>query len=538
VSDRQTLLSIIAHARSGAVDYAWHLLCDAGLDRVNDDPAVLSVVGRLLKDRALVATGEVQQRLYLDAAAAYFHAGAIGGATYPLINAATLSLLAGHRERSITLARQVLTLGQQGEDEAETPYYRAATRAEALLLLGDIVQAKAALAKAMSLAPLAYEDHASTLRQFGLILKVLGEDAQWLDTCRPPRCLHYAGHLGVAAENEAIEQQIRTIIEEERIGFGFGALAAGADILIAEALVEQGAELHLLLPTAPALFRETSVVRFGGSWGTRFDRVLKAADSVRSVRPSSDSPSPLALQLAAEVAMGRTAMQAAVLMTEPVQLVLLDPNASAEGEVGSSQWICSTWKRAGRRQRVLTVPRSRLEVGAEIHDDAGATPDCLAAMLRIVWSDADVSPLSKRIIARLAEVVASGQTVLIAPRWTGEALHAAYRDPADAASIALSAVAALAGVADLSVAGHYGIVSRMDDPFGGAPLLLGPGASLSRRIVASTPPGAIHLTEDFAAALHAEAAGDRLRTEYIGDLPATDTGDPLRLFALRAESRG
>ena len=527
-----SLVTIIAHARSGALDYAWRLLRDAGLDRINDDPAVLSVVGRLLKDSALRAMGEERQRLYLEAAAAYARAGEISGATYPLINAATLSLLAGRHEQAQTLARQALAQSPTNMNEQETPYYCAATRAEALLLLGDIARAKAIFVEATSLAPRAFEDHASTLRQFTLILDEIGEDKAWLEPCRPPRSLHYAGHMTMAAEDDAIGQLIRAVTKEERIGFGYGALAAGADILIAEALLEEGAELHLLLPVAPALFREASVAPFGSGWATRFDHILESADSVRSTEIGSDPSSPLALQLAAEVAMGCAVMQAEVLMTEAVQLLIFDPNTSAVGEVGGSEWIGSAWEKTGRRQRILAAPRVRAEADVYARADGSMASNCLAAMLRIEWSDAGTNLLSGEIIPRLAGVFASGPTPLITPRLTGEALLVAFDTPANAARAALSALAALAGVADLHVAGHYGIAHRVDDPFGGAPLLLGQATALPGRVMLSTPPGAVHLTEDFAATLYAGPALERPRIEYVGELPIADADDPVRLYAL------
>jgi tetratricopeptide (TPR) repeat protein len=527
-----SLLAITAYARSGALDYAWRMFRDAGLDRINDDPAVLSVMGRLLKDRALRETGKERRLLYREAAGAYNRAGDIGRETYPLINAATLSLLAGQQEQARMLAGKVLALNQVDQDELETPYYRAATRAEALLLLGDIPRAKAAFAEAISLAPRAFEDHASTLRQFGLILDELGEDRTWLDLYRPPRSLHYAGHMGLAAESNGTEHLIRDFLQKERIGFGFGALAAGADILIAEALLEQGAELHLLLPSTAASFRETSVARPGNDWATRFDRIIENAYSVRSVVTETDPSSHLALQLAAEVSMGQAVMQADVLMTEAVQLVILDRSASPEGPPGSSSWVCSTWERAVRRQHVLTAPRIPTEADAYAHEFPGASSDCLAAMLRIEWPEADTNILSREILPRLVKVFANGPKAMIAPRWTGEALFAAFATPVQAAQISLSAVAALAGVADICISGHYGIAARMDDPFGQMPCLLGHAAAMPRQIVLSTPPGAIHVTEDFATALHAGPSQGCPRTEYVGDLPLSGCGDPVRLFAI------
>ena len=253
----------------------------AGLENIDDDAAVLSVRGRLLKDRALAAKGAERRRLYRNAADAYASAGAIGGgANYPLINAATLSLLAGERRRAQAFARQVLERDRHGADESETPYWKVATRAEALLLLGDVAGARSVLEKAIATAPCAYEDHASTLRQFGLILEALKEDKSWLDACRPPRALHFAGHMAVPPNARATIREIHDVLETERIGFGYGALAAGADILIAQALLERGAELHVVVPGSTGKFRQTSVAPSGKVWAGRFDDILRSATSV------------------------------------------------------------------------------------------------------------------------------------------------------------------------------------------------------------------------------------------------------------------
>src|SRR5262249_39626379 len=156
----------------------------------------------------------------------------------------------------------------------------------------------------------AFEDHASTLRQFVLILRVLRSSDGWLDAYRPPRSLHFAGHMRVAGNDGSLAREIRSTLEHERVGFAYGALAAGADILIAEALLESGAELHIVLPSSIARFRTHSVVAFGRSWARRFDGVLEHATSVRATEPDCDPRSLMAIRLAADVAMGLAAMQA------------------------------------------------------------------------------------------------------------------------------------------------------------------------------------------------------------------------------------
>jgi tetratricopeptide (TPR) repeat protein len=531
LSLKPNLLSIVALARSGALDRAWRLFEEAGLAQVHDDPAVLSVLGRLLKDRALGADGVERQRLYLESAGAYARAGEIRGAAYPLINAATLSLLAGRPEQARALARKVLERSEHQRDEIETPYYQAATRAEALLLLGKAAQAKKAFAEAISLAPRAYEDHASTLRQFGLILDTRGEDKAWLDSHRPPRSLCFAGHMALAAKGGSIASRIRRVLKEERIGFAYGALAAGADILIAEALLEAGAELHLILPAPKARFREISVARFGANWVARFDRIVETAYAVRPIANEADPASPLAIRLAAEVAMGSAVMQADVLMTEAVQLLILDGHARAAQSKSGSGWMATLWKKSGRRQHILVASRVRSR-STERVSKRGA-PDCLAAMLRIDLSGVSARGQQMNILKRLARGLSAGPKPLMAPCWTGGAVAVAFDGVATAARAALSAIAALDDCAELRIAGHYAIVQPEKDPFTGALILVGAATTIPSRIALSTPSGAIHVTEDFVAALRAAQARERSRSEYVGELPTEDVEDPIRLFSLK-----
>ncbi|HTT84813.1 MAG TPA: tetratricopeptide repeat-containing protein [Rhizomicrobium sp.] len=523
-----SLLSIIAHARSGALARAKAMFAEAGFERIDDDAAVLSVKGRLLKDEALAARGRERKRLYRESARAYARAGEIGGASYPLINAATLSLLAGERRESEQLARRILA---RGDEEAETPYWRAATRAEARLLLGETEAAKASLKEAVACAPLAHEDHASTLRQFGLILDELRGSKVWLDAFRPPRSLHFAGHMSLATTRSALDREIRKRIAEERIGFGYGALAAGADIVIAEALLETGAELHLVLPAAVNVFRAGSVARCGASWAKRFDIVAERACSIRTIGSSEESLSPLAIRLAAEVAMGSAIMQAETLMTEAVQLLILDRKAEPQSMRSASGAIARAWRYGGRRQHILTAPRLREPALAPLRRRLDRS-ERLVAVLRIDPSHTPADQVFKHILPRTAKIVTSNGERPIAPYWTGEAVIAAFDTPAVAADAALEISVALGNSARLRICGDYGVVRIVPNPFGGTPFLAGAPAATPGQIAPSTPDGAIHITEDFAAALCAGAAGGRPRVEFIGELPAR-METPIRLFSLR-----
>ncbi len=338
-----SLSEIRALARAGATDAAWSLLAaePAGTE-------TLTLRGRLLKDRAATAQGTARMALLRDAADAYVQAAAARPATYPLINAATLSLLGGARARAAQLATETLALLDSGAHEPDTRYWLAATRAEALLLLDREVEARAALRDAIAGTPRAWEDHAVTIRQFRLILAELDRPAAWLDACRPPAPIHFAGPIGIRADDAQLGTELAAAIAANGAGIAVGALAAGFDILAAEALVSAGADLHIVLPAPPDVFVARSVTPAGEAWRARFDALLAASAQVDIL----DLPAGLsaaAVALAEEMAIGCAVRSAQLLDRETILLRLAgteterDPPARANlrridlrgGDVGS-----------------------------------------------------------------------------------------------------------------------------------------------------------------------------------------------------------
>ena len=523
------LPAIIALARSGALDRARRLFDEAGLASVTDEPATLSVRGRLLKDEARRAPATERGRLWREAGDAYARAAELSGATYHLINAATLALMAGDRPMAEERARRVLDKLEAGDTGPETPYYLGATRAEALLLLGRIGEARAALEAARRLAPEAWEDHASTLRQFSLILETLGEDAAWLAALQPPRSLHFAGHMGVADSVE-LRGRIDALLDEERIGFAWGALAGGADLIVAEAVLARGAELHLVLPAPAAVFRAESAAPLGDDWAARFDAVLAEAASVEVVEPGLAATTMLHIRLAAEIAMGKTVMKAASLASEAVQLLLTDP----ETATSASNLIGAHWRRSGRRQVRLDLPRDAADAtGRPLPDAPG---DGMLAALLAVGFDGGApvgGSMTPETLARAAAVLADAARPLTPPVVAGDVLHVAFANPAEAAEAA-GLLGGAFGPGAPRIAGHYGVVRRVENPFGGPPALVGSAAGLAPDLLASTPTGAIHVSDGFAAALQgwSDWAGE---TAYVGDL--SRAGEVIGLYALAPAGR-
>ena len=116
-----------------------------------------------------------------------------------------------------------------------------------------------------------------------------GIDPGVLDALAVPTVIHFGGHMISApgergrfpAEAEGqVADAIADYLTQGAVGFGFGSLACGADILFAEALLASGAELHVVLPFAVEEFKAESVARGGPTWPARFDRCLVEATTV------------------------------------------------------------------------------------------------------------------------------------------------------------------------------------------------------------------------------------------------------------------
>ncbi|MEM8724077.1 MAG: tetratricopeptide repeat-containing protein [Pseudomonadota bacterium] len=351
---------ILQLARAGNPVRAWGLFGDLGLGDVTDDVRTLTLKGRLLKDLAWRASGEERAGLFRESYKTYLAAYTLKADSYPLINAASLALFSGDAERSGELAQQVLDVIDNDADEGETPFWREATRAEALLLLGEQAKAKAALDAGRKALPEAWEDHARTVEQFTAIIDAKGGDTAWLDQHRPPCSIHFCGLIGLDPGAAELREEIDAVIGRLRPGFAFGALAAGADIMIAEAAVAAGARLFVTLPNSVEEFRTTSVEPFGADWPARFDALIEGAERVDHVAPSAceeENPFALSVDTASLVSMGQAIRNADILSSHAHALTIVAP-----GEI--ERMHVRVWRESGRPQHVIETPRAAAASGS------------------------------------------------------------------------------------------------------------------------------------------------------------------------------
>ena len=532
---RSALLSVIALARAGALDHAWNSFDKAGLAAITNDPRVLTVKGRLLKDRARETerrgSTDAARTLFSEAADAYQLAGQLDPATYPLINAATLRLLAGEAADARNLAGEVLDRIAQNPEEPETPFYKLATRAEAQLILGDTKAAMSDLREAIRLAPRAWEDHAVTLRQFAMIMAMRGETSEALDTLRPPRTLHFAGHIDFGDDHSEarLAAEIAAWLSVEKIGFAYGALAAGADIIIAEQVVAHGAELHAVLPGGRRAFAQSSVVPSGSDWQARYEALLDRCDTVRTIIPADRTPSDAMIALGNRVAMGNAIMQAERLATGSVQLLVLraDESADAEGTPSASIAAGRLWTGQDRAQAVLDANGSPIANIAQDASTSSAPPlhTCLGIL---IGEDDDLATLQKLCVEYgHSSALDASAGYAVPPMWSGDVLILSFADTASALRLGLRIAQA-----DWRIGAGIIADQPFDDPFTNTQRL--PETALAPLIgtVRSALAGQFIATETLAATALLEAP-DLARMEPIGELEEQAGLPPLALYSVR-----
>lgn len=515
------LPQITTLARAGALDRAWGLFAEGGYLSATEDAAALAVKGRLLKDRGLLETGSARAFLLGEAAGAYAAADAIEPHPWLLLNVATLTALQGDEAGAVALADQVLARIAPGQRVAETPYFLAATRAEALLLKRDIAGADAAMAEARAADRDGWSDHATTLRQFRLIHAHRGDDAGWLDKHRPPKSMHFAGHLGVDPDRcDELRAEIDAILAEESVGFGYGALAAGADIVIAEALLARGAELHVVLPADAEEFARQSVAPYHPGWGPRFAACLDAAASLTIAVKSRGSYEPLATDLAADRAMGAAALNARLLETQAIQLLVIDGEDGPWGGGKHTARDGERWRAALKLQRVLVAPRVGT-VPPSSHAKEGRADLSLAALLHVRFDGIDAldegafAAAVDAVIApaRAAMAALPGQPLADMPCGNARLLRFASVKLAAAFARGLHALdppGEGAARAPLTIVAHYGLIHRIGD------MLAGPAIAGLSTFLPATPGGSLTLSAAFADAFALDAGAD-VRFVRVGE---------------------
>jgi len=317
---------VLATARLGAVSEALALFEKGKLGRYLEDEELACLYPRLLRDLAFSHGGEEPDQEPLgESAREYEKIFERTGGFYSGVNAAAGYMLIKEPKRAKKIAARVYDkLTENSSDEISEQYWWRSTLAECKLLIGDAPAAASLFEAATSAYDATPGKRASTRKQLRRLSQGAGIDEAWIDRAvAQPAVIYFSGPIARAGEEESEAPQARLkaaiteFLEKTPIGWAFGALASGADIIIAEAVLEAGAELHVHLPIAPADFLKSSVHIGGPSWRERYIACMKAASSVEWARRTRLAGN-AAYRLGALVAMGKAVRLADQLETKAI----------------------------------------------------------------------------------------------------------------------------------------------------------------------------------------------------------------------------
>jgi class 3 adenylate cyclase len=555
--------AVLSLARTGSTSQAARRFVEFDLSSV-DTEDVAALEARIQKDEALAAEGSERRRLAARAATAYRVIRDRTQGYFPAINAATLTLVAGDTEAARALARDALDLVAAS---GEGSYFAVATEAEARLLLGDEEGARAALERAAGVHEGDFGAVSTTRRQLRMICAFTGMGPELLSALAGPAVAHYCGHRMAGPGEEGrlrsdqekdVASRIAHAVEDRPTGYAYGSLASGGDILWAEALLARGCELHVVLPFALEEFVGTSVAPAGGDWVERFERCLGAAETVSYATVDAYLGDDVLYGYCAELAMGLALVRARHLDSDAHQLALWDGEAPT-GVAGTAADV-DRWIKTGHHV-VVVAPQKRTSPAAASDAGANGTRDQSSPIPRrqyprrviramLIGDVSGFSKLSDEQLPTFAEVVLGAFARVLGDHdsdieyrntW-GDALYVVLSGAPAAARCALDlqdAVAELdlAGVGlplhlAFRLSGHVGPVFPMRDPVLGADAFMGSHVSRTARIEPVTPPGAVYVTEAFAAALELSGASD-VGCDYVGHMPAAKDYGRLRMYRLR-----
>lgn len=544
----EKIAAVLALARGGATDLALTRFHELNLGALGEEGSQ-ALFGRINKDRADLLTGSERERALKASATAYNNSWTQTCGTYSGINAATMYILAGQEQTGRHIAEEVLgaSVRTSTKGSSEARYYRIATQAEALLLLGEQRRSRETLISALKADPKNYVAHATTLRQFERILKHRKLEFDWLDAHRPPRMIAFTGRmLGIpetGSETNKIAREIDTFLDANRIHSAFGALAAGGDILFAEAYLERGGSLNVVLPCRVDAFEDFSVKPYGAGWSKRFRKCLLKATSVFEATHDESLMGEEAITLAGQISMGQAIIKAKSLATRPMQ-VLVQPR-----EHGVSQRFRERWKASERGFETDILADKSFEPSV-VNEGVQPRRDCdrfLAAMLFADLTgfgrlcDASVMQIVDRVLRPVSQsVFRAGAALLHVDSW-GDGIFAVFDHAASAAKTALDMQSVmrnldiedlnLPSAVALRVGLHYGPITRKTDPLTNRIGVFGSQVSYASRIEPVAVPGAVVASEVFAASLALEP-DHHATSHYIGRHALKGISEPVRLYSI------
>lgn len=509
--DRFKYFAALAIARMGALTEALSLVESFKLSTSAPNEDIASIGPRLRRDLAFAKERGPDLNLLNRAAEGYEAVYRALKATYPGVNAAATYAMGGDMTRARSLAREVGALAAaelEDIDEDEPSYWPRATLAECRLIKGDLAGAAAGFSAAVDAVDAAPGMIATTRKQLRRLKPAIGIDDVWIDDAAPQLdVLYFCGPRTPAGDAaraplERLEARIGDLLEERSFVGAVGALAAGADIVIAEQLLEANVPLHVHLPLAPAEFLASSVAPSGGDWRERFIACIERAQTVEWTRRTKASRA--AYRLGSRIAIGRAIRRAESLETDAFAVIAL--------------------------QRGRTASNSVSHESADIWRARGLRCDCIEDD----WVETTAGPKEGGAQAYRAALIVDQPDFVLPDRLAGDKTRFAVHEGGikifafDFAGEAAGAAAALLRSGEGAKMRIWLDIGIADDGSQAGRAAF-PAALSTASCRPQTTPGKAYASESFVNAAAAQPAG-RLRFEYIGIAPTEEKLEPCPLF--------
>ena len=159
--------------------------------------------------------------------------------------------------------------------------------------------------------------------------------------------------------------------------------------------------------------------------------------------------------------------------------------------------------------------------------------------------DEQLPRFAEHVLGALGDVLRRRESSVWYRNTWGDGIYVVLTNASEAAACALELQEAMAGIdlgahdlppyLALRLGGHLGPVLPVHDPILGTDAFMGSHVSRTARIEPVTPPGAVFVTEPFAAAL--ELAAGPFACDYVGHMPAAKNFGRLRMYRLRRTAR-
>lgn len=370
----------------------------------------------------------------------------------------------------------------------------------------------------------------------------------------PPHVVVYCGHMFTAggAEEPALATRVAEAIDRLDARVGFGPLACGADLLIAEALLARGAELNVVLPFAEEDFIAESVLCGGEAWLARYHACRDAAAALHFATPGAYVGDDNQFAYNTRLAMGLAALRAQQDGIAAVQLAVISDKFRSLSKTGLAGTLADIgmWQALGRETVAIPagpVPRD-LVFPTHPPVDGGTRREIRS----IIFADyKGFSRLGERelplfmaeVMGRIGAVLTEfGDHVEFRNTW-GDAIYAIVDEPRTAARLALALQKRLEGLppaltpsgaeAGMRIGVHYGPIWVGTDRITGNRIWYGGEVNRTARIEPVTPVGGVYCTENFAAALLIDDCTD-CRFTSVGRKALAKNAGELELYRLEA----